>query len=136
MVEFGGLRAVRKSLVDNNQTAVGMAEDGVVSLDSGKPIQDVDWDRRTSWNLQTQHMDSVGLIHPQGEVLWDLVTGEHERTRVELPTNGYWDIYSSFTQSQPQLAFKKVKFLNGLRYYTVADDSFVHIHTVYDRESY
>ena len=75
MVEFGGLQAIDKIISTANQTDFGLFPGQSIGLDSGKPLRDVNWDRDTNWNLKTQHMDSVGLIHPQQGILWDLSTG-------------------------------------------------------------
>ena len=90
MFEFGGLQAASDTLIRNNQT-----QDGPYS---------------------TASFDTGGDI---GGVLFDLHTGEHLRTHVDLPTNGPWSYSDAFTQLQPQLDFDHVKFLREFRTYAI-----------------
>lgn len=90
MFEFGGLQATKSDLISNNQT-----QDGPYVHDS---------------------FDTGG---DTGGVLFDLSTGEHLRTHIDLPTNGAWDYSDAFTQSQPQLEFSQVKFLREFRTYSI-----------------
>jgi hypothetical protein len=134
LFEFGGLQAVDYSLATADQTATGLNPGEPVGLDSGKRLPDVAWDKRFQWNMDQQKNDFVGLVHPQGSVLWNLETAEHDRSVVDLPTNGYWEFFDAFTQAQPQLNFTKVRFHNCLRYYSIQDGNMIHIHTVFDKE--
>jgi len=89
MYEFGGLQAVRESLIAHGHTGVDIP----VSLEAGG-----------------------GRIEDK---YYDLETGEHLRTSVELPTNGPWNYTTAYTQSQPQLNFTDVKFLREFRTYRI-----------------
>lgn len=90
MYEFGGLEAVRESLVKKGRSEV-------------------------QGSFSPQSLETPG--GRINEKYYDLETGEHLRASVELITTGPWNYTTAFTQSQPQLNFTEVKFLREFRTY-------------------